>query len=322
MKKERGPQDYAIERGSLLAPELSAACREAGQGWRLKFECTLAEAYAVLSVSSSTDAPALLALGARSAADAEAILRERGCEGRIRDNPWAAEAEERGVPFEPTLAFLSERVSRRSQWDEALLLDALEANGIACLRSNLLLPIPVRVLEGTLRLADIRTVGASRLARAAARTDAALDLLWPTADGAGTKVPAATVRALITLDEDARAQGLKLRRHPLDLAETVGAEVVLALRDTDRAADLIRGLYTATRYSEQFEPDYLGRVALFNEELTARVRAPFRPADVRMLFDAGAAADDVRSGLLEGLGLQEIAGRAEGVHVAVGDGWL
>jgi hypothetical protein len=280
------------------------------------FECSDAEAYDVLSVSHGRNATLLLSEGIRSKNEALAFYTAHGLEEHIVDNSeWLDQAIARGIPAQPTIE-IAGFYGVNGYRDYPQFLDALEANGVRVLREAVAYypTVPDLIMKGEISLSDIRSIGASRFAKAA-RKGPAIRFLQKI-QASTSNVGLEELKEIITTYE--KRQVLHAI-DPLTMAESYGAEVVLNLRYYNSAAHFLIN-FTSRHYSTEER----GRIITYRDDLAHHSRGifTFTNDDVFLLYDSGATVEQAVEGVLAGQTLLQVAAMAQSVPSSISTGWL
>lgn len=285
----------------------------------LKFRCSDVEAYDVLRASHGTNAFLLLTAGVRSKEEAIAFYTEHGLECIIEDNDeWVDQALARNIPAQNTLEMAGSYGSHAYR-DNPGFVDALEANGIRVLRETEQMgyhSIPNLIMRGLVSYDDVKTIGASRLAKAARKTSAIAQLQ---AIKAGKSSFDAEALKQIILKYEREGYPQHRFMDPITMAGYYGADVVLKLRNFKMAADFLSS-FQLRQYAEHNR----GPVITFQDDLFhySAGRYAFTADDVFVLVESGVTVKDTMKGIKEGHSVLQIAAMAQNVQSSISSGWL
>lgn len=283
----------------------------------LKFQCSDVEAYDVLRASHGSNAFLLLAAGIRSKEDAIKFYTDIDLPHLIEDNDeWVDQALARNIPAQGTLDMAGSYGSF-SYVKRPGFLDALEANGIRTLRDiqQHFHSVPNLIMRDEISYADVKTIGASRLAKAARRTSA-IECLKKIHAGKSTFDAEEMKQIILKYEQDFPKHRFM---DPISMATYYGADVVMKLRYFTPAADFLTR-FQAKNYAELNR----GEVITFHDDLLHYCygRYEFSAADVFVLFESGATVEDTLNGFKEGHSVLQIAAMAQNVQSSISSGWL
>lgn len=278
-----------------------------------RFRASDAQVYEVLSVTGNGTALALLQSGIRSRDDAENYLMDNGFERLLTDNSaYAQEAQARGI--DPKWYFQQTRLSSDEDLSDPLFWDALEVTNSAALSYNQNLRHSVR--NGEIRMADIKTVGATRISKSLGQNEIE-EALVKIASGEAN-YSASDLKAVIEKFGD---QSNVLMESALALTEDYGVDYALSIRNPkphimavndimkDNGDDPERIKSTLTYYDDLDAQGYGGNCAF---ETTM--------SNVLRFHDAGVSAADAYSGKITLTQLDAID--EHGINASLSSGWL
>jgi len=280
-----------------------------------KFECSDVEAYEVARVSHGADAFVLLSAGIRSKEEAVALYTEHGLSHLIRDHDdWVDEALARHIPAQTSLTMAGSYGSR-DYIESPYFVDALEANSVRVLRDIQSYPtVPDLIMKGEVSLTDVKTIGATRLAKFARRSSAVMQL--QKIQSGTSSFDAETMKQIMIKRENDFTHQLT---DPITMARQYGAEAVLNLRYFDRAADFLRNFVT-----RRYDMERSGAITTYHDDLYhyCAGRYVFSADDVFLLFESGATVKEAINGIKEGHSVLQIAAMAQNVQPSISGGWL
>lgn len=276
----------------------------------VRFTCSDAEIYDVYSVVNKVDnAYKLLGSGIKTKEDAISFLSEHGLSDLQADNSGTVdELVRRNLPAIPAMdAVRHYGASMKKSWPN--YWDAVEAHSVRALRDGT--DIPHLVLTGQVSFSDVRTVGATRIAKAENKFIAVSDQLVAIHKGESS-YDAETLGQLIKISEGPMVS----IPDPLHMARTYDAEFVLSLSDFASASNLEN-----TLRDKGYSADQKKQIIRLNDELGRR-RKPLGFTHLRAVYEAGVDAEAVVDGLDSGMDIPQIIAVHEGIERGLSSGWL
>jgi hypothetical protein len=301
-------------------PKLQALVSQFGAAYgNINFQCSDVEAYDVLRASHGTNTFLLLNAGIRSKEEAVRFYTENNLAYLIEDNDeWVDQALARNIPAPCTLDMAGSWGSH-SYREKPGFLDALEANGIRVLRETEQMgyhSVPNLIMRGEISYDDVKIIGASRLAKASRKTAVIAQLQYIHAGKSRLDIEG--MNKLIR-----KYEYLGYPKHkfvdPISMAGDYGAELMLKLRDFERAANFLES-FRIRDYPEQKRAEVLA----FQDDLYfwCAGRRHFTAEDVFLLVESGVTVKDTLKGLDEGHSVLQIAAMAQNVQSSISSGWL
>lgn len=278
-----------------------------------RFNASDAEIYDILSVADKGTALALLKSGVRTAEDAEGYLMDNGLEHLITDNSdHAMEARSRGV--DPKWYFQHTRNASSDDYSDPLFWDALEVRNSAALSYNPDLMHSVR--NGEIRMADIRTVGATRISKSLGQNEIDEALRKIAKGEAGY-----TANDLKAVIEKYGDESNVLMESALELTEDYGVGYALSLRNPKPFILAVNGIMK----DDGEAPERIKSVLSYLDELGAQghgSNSAFETTKTNVIrfHDAGVSAADAYSGKITLAQLDAIEN--EGIAAGLSGGWL
>ena len=288
-----------------------------------QFTASDTEVYDVLSVTHGGNALVLLALGIRSADDARAYLLKNGEGDLLTDNSeLVQEMLKRNIS--PQYYLENTNTSAGTvRFDSPFLADAIEFSTIKSLEDSFhRSETRALILDGEITLADIKTIGASRLKN--------FDRLRGISD---------TLRDYHKGNLDCSIEDIKdfvTRANDEGLVLGHFKSAVHLLRNFDREKmDEVKDLRTfaaifnpkvkdlkAEAHRAHYASLLMDGLAAAEVPRSARYFGAEFPKDVETLRSAGIEAKDAYPLMNDGMTAQQVVGVLNGVNVAVSEGWL
>lgn len=278
-----------------------------------RFTCSDAEAYDVFSAVGNPDNTLrLIAAGVRTKEDAIQFLNDNDLYDLQQDGSEVMdELISRGVSAVPAMESLSKFGLDRL--DHEHFFDAVEANSVRALREATGSPIdvPHMVWMGEIDMADVRMIGATRLAKAR-DVFSVVEQLKEIKDGT-SPFGAESLRQLVDLGE---ANFTDTITDPIRAAKRFGADMVLGLKFYSRAMSVDSALRN-TPYNTAER----GEIIQLNDDLLSKGKH-LNPTGLRVVYDAGLGVQEIVDGLNNELELSEIAAIKAGIEPSISSGWL
>lgn len=304
-----------------------------------EFECSDAEMLAVMSVADDANAFALMNSGARTADEACNLLQEIGAEDLIKDrSAFTNEMRERGLTPERSANLLSMgkfTIAPAEQMEASpYCADAVAFHSHGGLMHNDPNFMARRmILEGSLRLADLKEVGYAQLGRGQNNNlKIAIGAIQRHARGE-TNYPLSDLGKLLDmLNDEGRDSGYEDARtkNAIKLLERVGWDKITKLDDLDSfllryqrpedEADEAAAVDAA--YYEAILASGMERVAGQLGGRTGMYWAKEFPGEAKILREAGVSTEDATPIMADGKTAHETIGILNGVEAVVADGWL
>lgn len=278
-----------------------------------RFTCSDAEAYDVFSVVGHPENTLrLLAAGIRTKEDAVQFLNDNEISDLQQDGTEVMdEMIARGLPAIPALEGLSRFDLSRMDHDN--FFNAVEAHSVRALRTatGSVVDVPHMVWVGEMDIEDVKTVGATRIAKAR-DVYAVVDQLKEIKAGT-SPYDADTLRQLIELGQNNYTDTVN---DPIRAARRFGADMVLGLNYYSRAMSVDSSLRNTPYNTEE-----RGAIIKFNDALISQGKN-LNTTGLRLVYDAGVSVQEVVDGLNNDLDLSEIAAIKEGIEPSISSGWL
>lgn len=281
------------------------------------FSVSDVEAYDVMAVVEPRNIIPLLASGIRNREDARAFLKENNLSHLLQDNRELAERSlERNIAAPDVLLMLG--TFPDTDLDHPNYFDAMEANSVASLRAVRHYPsIPKMVLDGKIKLSDIKELGSLRI-KAGGSGSAIIEQLQKMRNGE----PRLTTKELgQVIDQAKRAIGSSGTsvNEAVRLADEYGAELVLELENPAMATQLSSALKGYASAPELLRwHDYF----LSMNQLHGRFMRSVSAENLKAMFEAGVTPQSASKSLYENMSVQQIIGIQQGVEKSMSSGWL
>lgn len=282
------------------------------------FEASDEEAYAVMSTVDPRDIIPLLASGVRTKEEAVVFLHRYNLAYLINDNSSLAEkALSRNIPAQ-NVAAMMEAFPKASPANPAYF-DAMEIVNNKGYKNALHYPGAVQlVLEGKIKLDDLKTIGVKRL-KAGGSGDAILHQLEKIADGESKMTAEELAQVISKASSDPSATHPAMVNDAVWLADKHGAELVMRLDQPILAAQLDNSVSNT-----KFDPSKVEPLLLWHDGVRRFTGLGYLPfGDLVELFEAGIAPEDAAEGLRIKMPVHQIIGvHKNGIQKAVSGGWL
>jgi hypothetical protein len=278
-----------------------------------RFRASDAEIYDVLSVADNGTALALLKSGIKTRDAAENYLMDNGFEHLLTDNSaHAQEAQSRGIA--PKWYFQQTRWSINENLSDPLFWDALEVTNSAALSYNPDLRHSVR--NGSIRLADIKTVGATRLSKSLGQEE--IETALTRIASGEAKYSAADLKEVI---EKFGEQSNVLVENALTLTEDYGIDYAMSLRNPKVFVITVNEIMK----DDGEDPERIKSVLKYFDDMDASgtlAHGGFEAtmSNVIRFHDAGVSPADAASGKVT---LEQLDAIEEhGINPSLSSGWL